>query len=91
MASKGGRLVLKRRRAKGRAKGRAEGRAEGRAKGRLDGERRVLLRQLRKRFGTIPMDVEKRVASATEAELEAWTDRVLGAATLDEVFPTDAA
>ncbi len=69
---------------------RAEGRAEGERRGLLEGERRILLRQLRKAFGTIPTDVEQRIASASEAELEAWGGRVRSAATLDDVFATEA-
>ncbi len=52
----------------------------------LEGERRVLLRQLRKRFVTVPKDVEKRIEQASESELETWSDRVIDAATIDEVF-----
>jgi hypothetical protein len=47
---------------------------------------RTLLRQLRARFGPVPADVESRVVAADMAALELWTDRVVTAATVDDVF-----
>lgn len=55
-------------------------------KGVAKGESLVLQRQLVRRFGALPSDVVSRIATATPAELELWLDRVLDAATLDEVF-----
>ncbi|MGE0706727.1 MAG: Rpn family recombination-promoting nuclease/putative transposase [Planctomycetota bacterium] len=52
----------------------------------LKGERRLLLRLLRKRFGSLPAELEQRVESASQTELERWADRVLTAASLEEVF-----
>lgn len=54
--------------------------------GRLEGVRRTLLRLFRKRFPGATSDVEKRIGEGSEAELELWTDRVIDAATLDQVF-----
>ncbi|MEZ4299997.1 MAG: Rpn family recombination-promoting nuclease/putative transposase [Polyangiaceae bacterium] len=70
---------------KGIRKGRAEGRVEGRVEGREEGTRAVVLRLLQRRFGTLPDDVRGRVEHATLAELDELADRVLTAATLDEV------
>ena len=72
----------------GRQEGVRQGRAEGVAQGRAEGERAVLERLLRRRFGTLPLRVGARLGAAAEAELEVWADRVLDAATLDEVFET---
>ncbi|HEU4411387.1 MAG TPA: DUF4351 domain-containing protein [Polyangiaceae bacterium] len=58
----------------------------GKDQGRLEGEAKLLLRQLALRFRAIPDEVAARVRSASEAELERWGDRVLTAASLDEVF-----
>ena len=63
-------------------KGRAEGRTEGKAEGRAE----AILRQLRRRFGDVAADIEARVRSAPLADLDRWTDRVLDAATLADVF-----
>jgi len=65
-------------------------RAEGKREGEREGERRVLLRLLKKGFGPLPSWVEGRVRGASDAEVEAWTDRVLSASTLSEVFSEDA-
>jgi hypothetical protein len=65
---------------------RDEGHKEGRDEGRKEGERRVLLRQLRARFGELPAAAVARIEAADVAELERWADRVLAAKTLDEVL-----
>ena len=73
----------------GRAEGVRQGRAEGVRQGRAEGERAVLARLLRRRFGTLPPRVGARLGGASEADLESWADRVLDAATLDDVFDTE--
>jgi predicted transposase YdaD len=70
----------------GRQEGREEGRQEGRQEGLLLGEARVLLKQMRLKFGAVPDEVVARVERATEAELEAWTGRILTADTLEAVL-----
>lgn len=48
--------------------------------------RDLLLRQLTRRFGSLPADVVARVQQAGTHELEAWADRILDATSLDDVF-----
>lgn len=60
--------------------------AEGERKGRLEGEARVLERQLTRRFGDLPAWVRERLGSATEAQLETWTEAVLDAPSLSAIF-----
>jgi hypothetical protein len=67
-------------------RGLSEGRAEGRSEGRVEGLRSVLGKQLRLKFGSLPAHAEARLATATGEQLEAWSGRVLVAATLDEVW-----
>ncbi|MFO7639714.1 MAG: DUF4351 domain-containing protein [Candidatus Competibacteraceae bacterium] len=55
-------------------------------KGIEKGEALLLQRQLVRRFGPLPSGVVTQLGSATTAQLERWGDRVLDAATLDEVF-----
>jgi Domain of unknown function (DUF4351) len=50
------------------------------------GERVLLLRLLRGRFGELPATTLARVESAEVAMIERWGDRVLSAKTLAEVF-----
>jgi predicted transposase YdaD len=69
-----------------RAEGEAKGLAKGLAKGVGKGEARVLVRQLTRKFGPVPDAVRERIDTASLEQLEIWTDRVLDAATLDEVF-----
>ena len=64
---------------------------QGRDKGRLEGEARVLVRQLARRFGALPDWVEPQVAAASEAQLDAWADAVLDAGTLTEALAVPSA
>ncbi|MBV2204218.1 MAG: DUF4351 domain-containing protein [Pseudomonas sp.] len=64
----------------------AEGERKGRLEGRLEGEARVLERQLTRRFGDLPVWVRERLGSATEAQLETWTEAVLDAPSLSAIF-----
>lgn len=50
------------------------------------GEVRILLRQLRLKFGPQSAAMEEQVRSAAPDLLEKWSDRILGAKNLDEVF-----
>lgn len=64
----------------------ARGQAQGVVMGAVQGERAVLLRLLTRRFGPLPAAVEARIHAAGTGQLELWADRVLDAATLDEVL-----
>ena len=65
------------------------GRQAGRDEGLRTGARNVLLRQLRARFGALPGAAEARIQAADAAQLDVWIDRVLTAATLDDVLGAD--
>jgi hypothetical protein len=60
----------------------AEGKAEGRAEGKAD----MLLRLLNRRFGPMPDATVERVLGASDAELNAWADGILDAASAEAVF-----
>jgi predicted transposase YdaD len=66
--------------------GRKEGMKEGRKEGMKEGQQGFLLRLLAWRFGELPEAVTTRVNQATGDELERWGKRILGAASLDDVF-----
>ena len=51
-----------------------------------EGQARALLRQLRRRFVPLAPDVETRVRDADGARLDDWSERILDAHDLDEVF-----
>ena len=60
---------------------------QGREKGRQQGIQELLLLLLRQRFGdAVNAQVEQRIATASLAQVEAWTGRVLSAPTLAEVI-----
>ena len=56
------------------------------SEGEQEGERRVLRRQLVKRFGSLPEWAEQRLIQAGIAQLEQWADRILDATALETVF-----
>ena len=53
---------------------------------RKEGETKVLVRQLTRRFGPLPKWAKTRVTKATSEQLEKWTDAVLDAPNLTEVL-----
>jgi hypothetical protein len=63
-----------------------EGEQRGIELGKAAGERQLLLRLLRAKFGALPESVEARVNAAVEPELLTWSERVLTATSLDELF-----
>ena len=59
---------------------------KGIAQGIATGEALLLQRLLVRRFGALPSEIVAQIAAATSAQLEQWGDRVLDAASLQEVF-----
>ncbi|MBF0421169.1 MAG: DUF4351 domain-containing protein [Magnetococcales bacterium] len=54
--------------------------------GERDGEAKILLRQLQRRFGVLPDWVHKKIADAGLSLLEEWSLWVLDAESLEGVF-----
>jgi len=51
------------------------------------GERKLLLRLLRRRFGAeVDGEIERRVATGPAEQVEVWAERVLSVATLAELL-----
>lgn len=73
-------------REEGMAKGMQDGMQQGMDAGRRAGKAEVIRRQLLVRFGDLPGWVQVRLDAASEIELDAWTDRLLTAATIDALF-----
>ena len=72
--------------ARARDEGMQQGMQQGMRQGRVEGERAVLERQLRRRFGFLSPEVAERLDQASAADLETWAENVLDAQTLDDVF-----
>lgn len=70
----------------GYQKGRQEGLEEGRAEGRQEGERTLLLRFLERRFGLLPRHYQERLQQASDEQLLHWSERLLEAKQLTDVF-----
>ena len=50
------------------------------------GEALVLQKLLTKRFGTLPADMVGKISAASAGQIDVWLDRVLDAASLEDVF-----
>ncbi len=59
---------------------------EAEERGELRGEAKILQRQLTLRFGKLPEVVVARLKEANAEQLEAWSEQVLFASTLEDVF-----
>jgi hypothetical protein len=66
----------------GRAEGEARGRAEGEAKGRAE----ILRKQMTLKFGPLSPEMAKRINSAAITDLDRWSERVLSAQRIEEIF-----
>jgi len=53
---------------------------------RREGKAELIQQQLALKFGQLPMRIRERIASATETELERWSERLLSASSLHDVF-----
>ncbi|MBF0183925.1 MAG: Rpn family recombination-promoting nuclease/putative transposase [Magnetococcales bacterium] len=71
-------------RKEGEQKGRQEGEQLGEQKGKAD----TLLRLLQRRFGQVSGPIKEKVTEASLEQLEVWTDRILDAKSIDDVFMT---
>jgi len=59
---------------------------QGKLEGKLEGESLILGRLLQAKFGVVPAAYQKRIKQADAQTLLIWSERVLTAAALDEVF-----
>jgi predicted transposase/invertase (TIGR01784 family) len=61
---------------------------QGLQEGRLEGKQNILQRLLAKRFGNsiLGIGLQERLRSATPEELDTWTERILDASTIDDIF-----
>jgi hypothetical protein len=64
----------------------AEWKEQGRVEGLAEGQAMALMRILERRFGPAPGTVRARIAAAAPGEILQWLDRVIDAASLEEVF-----
>lgn len=69
-----------------REEGRQEGIQIGISQGISQGELAVLKRLLVRRFGPIPAWAESRMENSDRKDLEIWSDRILDAASVEEIF-----
>jgi predicted transposase YdaD len=68
------------------ADGERRGRAEGLREGKRDEAQRLVLKQLRLRFGELPDAAVSRIQAAELQELELWAERIVTASRLEDVL-----
>ncbi len=90
MLSRAARELLDKGERAGVRKGKREGMREGMREGVREGQATALTQVLERRFRVLPARVRKQIAAAGPAELKAWLDRAVDAATLDAVFVPSA-
>jgi hypothetical protein len=66
--------------------GKAHGEAEGQARGKAEGKAELLIRQATLKFGPLSPEARARIRVTASEELDQMAERLIGAATLDEVF-----
>ncbi len=52
----------------------------------IEGEAKLLLKLLERRFGVLPDTEKEKLGKASSKEIELWADRILEASSLDDVF-----
>jgi hypothetical protein len=72
--------------AEGEAEGEARGEARGKAEGRVEQRRQTLAKLIKLRLGEPDAGTLARLQAASEDELDRWTERILTAETLGELF-----
>lgn len=70
----------------GQERGRQEGIEQGIEQGRKEGAVALLERQLVQRFGPLPQTAHKKLAKASLAQVETWSDALAAAESLKQVF-----
>ncbi|MDX2053631.1 MAG: hypothetical protein SFV15_14620 [Polyangiaceae bacterium] len=65
---------------------RHEAEEKGRQEGRQEGEAEMLLRLLTIKFGPQPAEVAQRLASASQADVLRWSERMFSADSIDAIF-----
>ena len=72
--------------AEGKAQGIQQGMQQGMQQGIQQGEISILLRLMRTKFGALSNEIETRINQANSEQLLSWSDNVLSAQTIDEIF-----
>ena len=62
---------------------------KGKTEGRTEGEAKMLIRILQKRFGVLPESIRQRILAANLSEIDSWGDRVCHATDLQSVFDSN--
>ena len=65
---------------------REEGREEGVEQGMQKGALQLLMRQIKKKFGALSPDLVAKLEQANETQILLWSENILTADTLGEVF-----
>ena len=70
----------------GLSQGISQGISQGLSQGMFEGRLETLASQIRKKFGQLQADILQKLNTATEEQLKLWSENILDAKTLPEVF-----
>ena len=62
-----------------------KGRVKGRAEGKVEGQANILVRQLKKKFGNIPVEVEDRVRNLSVEKQQELAEAIFDLKSIDDV------
>ena len=66
-------------------KGRVKGRAEGKVEGKVEGQANILVRQLKKKFGNIPVEVEDRVRNLSVEKQQELAEAIFDLKSIEDI------
>ncbi|HBX88217.1 MAG TPA: hypothetical protein DEG09_06320 [Marinilabiliaceae bacterium] len=66
-------------------KGRSKGRIEGKIEGKIEGQAEMLLRLLKKRFKDMPVELENKVRTLSEAKMAQLAEAIFDLKTIEDV------
>jgi predicted transposase YdaD len=66
-------------------KGRSKGRIEGKIEGKIEGQAEMLLRLLKKRFKDMPIELENKVRTLSEAKMAQLAEAIFDLKTIEDV------
>ncbi|MBK5970205.1 hypothetical protein CCR91_15945 [Thiorhodovibrio winogradskyi] len=67
----------------------AEGKAEGEAEGEAKGKATTLKRQIKRRFGRLSVEAERRIDAAPVAQLDVWLDAIFDGDSVDSLLGSE--
>jgi len=66
-------------------KGRSKGRIEGKREGKIEGQASIIIKQMKKKFNELPLEIENQVRSLSEEKLEQLAEAIFDLKTIEDL------